>query len=305
MINDKITRKSERGADDRTIVLPALAGLGDHVHRAAAYPGRSLALHAMVTSVGITHETGAYDWHGIRRGNAEWALFQYTLAGAGRLAYEGEEHEVHPGQAMLLFFPHDNRYWLPAGGAWDFFFVCVQGREVMRAWRQVIDRRGPLLEMREPSPSLAAATEACRALITGAVADQFRSSALAYTLGMSLLSEFALDPAPQKRLPGIDAAKDIVRRRYAESIGVDDLAKAAGFSRYHFSRLFVASEGVTPAAYIVQYRVRAALRLLRESDAPIAAVAKRCGFSDATYFCRVFRKAMGLSPGEFRHSGMY
>ncbi len=260
----------------------------------------------MVTSAGLTHETStAYDWHGIRRGSAEWAVFQYTLAGEGRLTYEGEEQVVRPGQAMLLFFPHDNRYWLPAGATWDFFYVGLHGREVIRAWRQVIDRRGPLLQLREPSPSLAAATQACRALLTSGVGDQFRASALAYTLAMNLLSEFAVDPMPRSRTPGIDRAKDVARRRCAERIGVDDLARAAGFSRHHFSRLFVASEGITPAAYIVQQRLRVALRLLREGDAPIAEVATRRGFSDATYFCRVFKKAMGLSPGEFRHSGMY
>ncbi|MBA3685902.1 MAG: AraC family transcriptional regulator [Planctomycetes bacterium] len=267
---------------------------------------RPVALHAMISSAGLCRETTtAYDWHGIRRGSAEFVLLQYTLAGRGRLTYEGKEHVVLPGQAMLLFFPHDNRYWLPAGESWEFFYLCLHGREVLRAWRQVIARHGPLLAMEPSSPSLQNAAQACAEVLAGKVANQFRASALAYALAMQLLSEFAGDPSPQRRVPGIARAKEVVRARYAENIGVEDLARAAGFSRYHFSRLFTVQEGVTPAAYIVQQRLRAALRLLRDGDAPVGEVAIRCGFSDATYFCRVFRKAMGLSPGEFRHSGMY
>ena len=86
---------------------------------------------------------------------------------------------------------------------------------------------------------------------------------------------------------------------------MEDLARAAGYSRFHFSRLFVSSQGITPAAYVADLRIRAAAALLHDSTLPIATVAARCGFNDATYFSRAFRQAVGVSPGEFRSSGMY
>ena len=90
----------------------SLSGLqsGSYHQKALYFPRRGVPLHAMVTSCGYSRETStAYDWDGIKRGNAEFVLLQYTLDGVGRLQYEGADYTVGPGQAMLLHFPHQNR----------------------------------------------------------------------------------------------------------------------------------------------------------------------------------------------------
>ena len=59
----------------------------------------------MVTACGYSCETkSSYDWYGLKRGNANFALFQYTLAGSGCLTYDKTDYLVQPGSAMLLFF---------------------------------------------------------------------------------------------------------------------------------------------------------------------------------------------------------
>jgi AraC-like DNA-binding protein len=103
----------------------------------------------------------------------------------------------------------------------------------------------------------------------------------------------------------VEAAKEFAGAHFAEPIGVEDLARVAGYSRFHFSRLFAASEGTSPAAYVADLRIRAAAALLHDSTLPVATVASRCGFNDATYFSRVFKAAVGVTPGDFRSSGMY
>jgi len=52
-------------------------------------------------------------------------------------------------------------------------------------------------------------------------------------------------------------------------------------------------------------RLREAARRLQADDAPIKAIARQCGYRDPNYFAKAFRRAFGLSPTEFRHSGMY
>jgi AraC family transcriptional regulator len=297
-------RLQERHADDGDFVRTRLAPLG-HRGRGLFFATRTLALHAAISAAGFERQVASYDWHGIKRGTAEFVLFQYTIAGEGRLSYAGEQHVVRPGQAMVLHFPHDNRYWLPDGGAWEFFFLCLHGREVIRAWREIIAKRGPVIPLDLDSQSLALALDACCQVLQDEVRSQYQASALAYGLAMALLAETCDDATPAKRLPGIEAAREYARRHFAEAIGVDDLARASGYSRFHFSRLFAASEGVTPAAFVADLRIRAAARLLRDTEQSVGAIAGRCGFSDAAYFCRAFRNAVGVSPGEFRNSGMY
>ena len=283
-------REQDAGAYDGTSVLKRMDTVGMAVG-GPTYAGRP-ALHAIVTSTGHETRTGDYDWHGLKRGSAEFCLFQYTIAGRGQLSYAGARHTVLPGQAMLLWFPHDNRYWVASGDSWRHLYVCLAGREVMRAWRSVVDRRGPLIHLADDSPALGIA-------IDTVVAGQ------AYRLAMALCTEVLGDPATRERHPAIEAAKRWGRTHFADGIGVSDLARAAGMSRHHFARTFATAEGATPSQWLADLRAREATRLLRDSSLGVAEIGTRCGYQDAAYFCRAFRRLVGLSPGEFRNSGMY
>lgn len=286
--------------------LRALIRSRDSVDGGLAPAARPLALHAMVTAAGIQRRTSsAYDWHGLRRGSAEFALLQYTLAGEGRLTVGGAAYRPRPGTAMLLTFPEDNRYWCPDGGRWEFFYLCLAGREVLRAWREAVRRRGPLQELPPDAPFVAAAAGLCRRAVAGGLGSPFAASAAAYDLAMRLLEATAGELPAAPHAERLRAAKAWAGARLAEDLGVADLARAAGLSRFHFTRLFTAAEGLPPAAWLVEQRCQAAARLLRDSSATVAEVGRRCGWRDPAYFCRAFRRVMGVSPGEFRGSGMY
>ena len=72
------------------------------------------------------------------------------------------------------------------------------------------------------------------------------------------------------------------------------LAEVAGFSRAHFSRMFADSEGLPPAAFVLQERMRRAARLLTShSLLPIKEIANLCGFDEPNYFAKVFRRFFG------------
>jgi transcriptional regulator GlxA family with amidase domain len=87
---------------------------------------------------------------------------------------------------------------------------------------------------------------------------------------------------------------------------VAELARVAGLSRAHFSRLFAAGEGLPPAQYVLQRRLESAARLLVQGAAlPVKEIAILTGFSDPNYFAKAFRRHYGLSPTEYRTTGMY
>ena len=65
-----------------------------------------------------------------------FAVIQHTLAGEGRLSYEGRQLPLGPGETMLVTIPHEHRYFLPPGGHWRFFYLVLQGREALRPTRQ-------------------------------------------------------------------------------------------------------------------------------------------------------------------------
>jgi AraC-like DNA-binding protein len=107
------------------------------------------------------------------------------------------------------------------------------------------------------------------------------------------------------RPAAVERAVSLCTAQPAERIDVARMARAAGYSRYHFSRLFAAHEGTTPARYLLRLRMEEAARLLHVEEAPVKVIAQRCGFDDANYFAKVFRRFYGIGPKDFRRSGMY
>lgn len=84
-----------------------------------------------------------------------------------------------------------------------------------------------------------------------------------------------------------------------EAVSATETARAAGCSRSHLSRLFKKETGDTFENYVIRRRVQISQRLLLDPNKSVAQVAEMVGFSDPSYFSRVFRKVAGCSPTEF------
>lgn len=84
------------------------------------------------------------------------------------------------------------------------------------------------------------------------------------------------------------------------SLSVSEIAKMCHVSQNWFCRLFKAYSGITPGEFILNAKMEKAKSLLRETLSPISEIAHLCGFSDASYFSRLFKKREGLSPLAFR-----
>jgi AraC-like DNA-binding protein len=97
-------------------------------------------------------------------------------------------------------------------------------------------------------------------------------------------------------------ARDLADARYAEPIGVDDMAGAAGLSRAHFSREFRRAFGETPRGYLLTRRLERAARLLRTTDRSVADICMMVGLSSVGSFTTSFRRMFGLTPTEYRAS---
>lgn len=98
----------------------------------------------------------------------------------------------------------------------------------------------------------------------------------------------------------ISRALRFLEAQAARRLSLDELARVACMSKYHFLRCFRRVAGLTPHSYLVELRLRRAAAALRASDAPVARVALGAGFGDLSEFHGQFRAAFGASPGRFR-----
>src|SRR4051794_37791224 len=95
-------------------------------------------------------------------------------------------------------------------------------------------------------------------------------------------------------------ARDLADARYADPLGVDDLARAAGLSRAHFSREFRRAFGESPHAYLLTRRLERAAALLRTTDRPVIEICFAVGLSSLGSFTTTFTRTFGRSPTAYR-----
>jgi AraC-like DNA-binding protein len=95
-------------------------------------------------------------------------------------------------------------------------------------------------------------------------------------------------------------AKDLADARYSESLGVDDLAHAAGLSRAHFSREFRRTFGESPHAYLLTRRLERAAALLRSTDRSVLEICLAVGLQSVGSFTTSFTRTYGSSPAAYR-----
>src|SRR5919198_2923428 len=95
-------------------------------------------------------------------------------------------------------------------------------------------------------------------------------------------------------------AKDLADARYSEPLTVDDLARAAGLSRAHFSREFRRAFGESPYAYLLTRRLERAASLLRLTDRSIADICFSVGLQSVGSFTTSFTRTYGVSPTAYR-----
>jgi transcriptional regulator GlxA family with amidase domain len=95
-------------------------------------------------------------------------------------------------------------------------------------------------------------------------------------------------------------AKDLADARFAEPLDVDDLARAAGLSRAHFSREFRRAFGESPHAYLLTRRLERAASMLRTTDRSVADICFSVGLASVGSFTSSFTRAYGMPPTAYR-----
>jgi AraC-like DNA-binding protein len=97
-------------------------------------------------------------------------------------------------------------------------------------------------------------------------------------------------------------ARDLADARYADALDVDDMARAAGLSRAHFSREFRRAFGESPHGYLLTRRLERAATLLRTTDHSVADVCFSVGLSSLGSFTTSFKRIYGVTPTAYRRA---
>ena len=112
------------------------------------------------------------------------------------------------------------------------------------------------------------------------------------------------EPERSKPVAAYDAkikkALRYIDTHFSEDLRLEDVAAHIYLSPYYFSKLFKKQLGIGFNAYVTQQRMNNAKQMLQYSDWSIASIAKNLGFSQTSYFCKVFRQTFQVTPQMYR-----
>lgn len=222
---------------------------------------------------------------------AVWKLAYYR-SGAIDALVDGVSHPVTAG-SVLVVPPHADHAEV-AHTAYSNYFVLVNARPDQPWPRLTTDdgaqRLGAVFAalVREKSDP----DEHARAMVDALV----RQVDILLRRDLSRRHDSAARAA-------VNAVEQLMEERYAEHLGIDELAREVGVSGSTLRAHFAAELGVSPQRRLLDIRLRHAVSLLQTSDLTLASVADRCGYHSASHLSRHVKAALDATPGEIRRRG--
>ncbi len=242
--------------------------------------------------------------HHMRREQHDDNLVIYCTAGHGVLQAGGSSHPAGPGSLMLLPQGLAHEYHASSRNPWHLYWVHCRGDNAGAFLDYLGYRPGkPVVEV-NMHPALSASFDSLLTVrSTGYSLAAFVNAANHLR---HLFTQFAL-AASQRRAaqPGeLDLARlqDYMRANIDKRLSLDDLARLANLSRFHFANRYKALTGYSPIKHFLHLKMEAACRMLDTSRCSIGSIAQELGYTDALYFSRAFKGVVGLSPRDYRES---
>lgn len=237
-------------------------------------------------------------------------LFHYVISGNGTLYGKDSKGQttsftVESGQGFMIYPDQLNTYVADLDNPWQYVWVEFDGLCVK-----------PTLAGTELSRSCPVYHTNSAALRENMVTEMRYISAhpdtgtLCVTGHLYLFLDYLMRSAKAERLTHLRRMRDyyvrtaisFIESHFQERIRIGELASVCGIDRSYFGKIFHESVGLSPQAFIMNYRMRRAEALLRETDMPIGEIAAAVGYENPLHFSRAFKNARGVSPREWRES---
>ena len=233
----------------------------------------------------------------VTTGSGQWQVVA-PVSGAVNIAWGDRSWTLRMPQAAA--FPGSTEFALLAGEPCVVRFLSLCGSVADTVLKRCQKEGGLFFE------NGGLAVEHAFSLLSsrgGDAAPASAASEAAYSLLMTLYGTQSSGPEERKHVPPVvEAALGIIRHDYAFLDGIGDLAQRLEVSQEYLTRCFCRYVGITPGKYLTRVRIENARLLLRQGGHSVQFVAEACGFTNANYFARVFRTAVGMNPAEYaRH----
>jgi AraC family transcriptional regulator len=227
---------------------------------------------------------------------------------------EPVKRQVPPPAGSIALFPAGSPARVRSSGFKDQLHVFLQPGLVTRAAEEAFELDPASVSVSAfhglDLPQLRLSMLAVSAeLASEAGGARLAAESLGNMLAVQLIRQILKPRAVVLRPPGalsrprLRSVLEYIEEHLDSALTLASLASAANLSAFHFARQFKASVGATPHQYVIARRVQRAQQLLQfEGDLSLAQIAVSAGFSDQSHFSLHFKRAVGITPAQFRKS---
>lgn len=228
-------------------------------------------------------------------------MVHYILAGKGIYRTRGKEFHLHEGDAFLIC-PEDVIYYeADRDTPWIYTWIGMQGIKVKSYLERtslpqtLVFRYGNDARLRSCHERLFEAEQQAgnRDLLMNSILYEY----------LFLLADRFPNEAPaseENRSNYVEEVLRFIEGAYCDPITVQDIADHLSLNRSYLHRQFKNVVGMSIQNYLLDYRIRRACALLKNTDLPIHVVARSVSYQDPLHFSKLFHQKKGVSPSEYR-----
>lgn len=227
----------------------------------------------------------------------------HVTKGKGRVIIDGEEMLI--GENMGFFiYPGVKHSYYGVEKRWETHWLTFDGYAISKLLEEIgLQKSGPFYVNKGQI------LEEHFLNILGAVSGNstmngFQTSVYLYEFLINCKSCINESPKTGSDRQGqLRPVIEFMRDGFAENLSLEEMAKVINVTPHHLCRLFMEILNMRPFEYLTKIRMKKAKEIMSSATNPsIKAVAKQTGYNDVSYFCAVFKKYEGVTPGEFKRS---
>jgi AraC-like DNA-binding protein len=227
-------------------------------------------------------------------------LIHYILNGKGQYHVYGQVYHLKKGDAFLITPGVTTLYIADDTDPWEYCWFGFDGYEV----ETILKRCGlSLTNLVFTDQSDGRLQDTLLALIDNFTTGQGNELTYLGQLYLCFSLMYNLSEATTSMFyeTYISKALDYIHHNYTYDIKISDVAKYLSIDRTYLYKLFITYKEVSPQQYLINYRLKVAQKMLKETDLSVTEIAYSCGFKDAPSFNKHFKKRIQCTPLSYRN----
>lgn len=229
-------------------------------------------------------------------------LIHFVASGSGVFSNEHDTYHLHAGQLFLIYPGETTTYRASMTDPWTYYWVGFSGYQAELILSEMgFTHENPVVTLKKPEKAVACFEKIIRCSDNSLKNELRRTSELLKFFSQSIDTGAKREKVTPKRgTEYAEAAMRYISTNYSQNIQIGELADKIGVVRSYLTKSFTMRYDMSPQEYLIRIRLEHASNYLLNTNMVIADIIERCGFSDVSSFCKLFKKRIGCTPTEYR-----